>query len=200
MLNETFSVILKHSEMVLRSKDFFFFARVNSIQYTQFENDQKSLISNFWFLAACNFESIARFTRKLMKGDHLSDFHTFCNNGENKVEEQVHHFPALGQNKALLVMLQQISFVGSFAHLQYWMRRTKAFINQDYYSLRCLCRRFFKTNPPRSRCLKITEKVSFNIASEASFVYISLKGTKNGQFWRVFENQKLSVKQCYQTG
>ena len=51
-----------------------------------------------------------------------------------------------------------------------------------------------------TQCLKITEKVSFNIASEASFVYISLKGTKNGQFWRVFENQKLSVKQCYQTG
>ena len=44
-------------------------------------------------------------------------------------------------------MLQQISFVGSLAHLQYWMRRTKAFINQDYYSLRRLCCRFFKTLP-----------------------------------------------------
>ena len=53
-------------------------------------------------MAACNFESIARFTRKLVKGDYLSDFHTFCNDGENKVEEKVHHFPALGKNKALL--------------------------------------------------------------------------------------------------
>ena len=56
-----------------------------------------------------------------------------------------------------------------------------------------------------ARCLKITEKVSFNIASEASYVYILsgqklIKKAKNGPFWRVFENLKLAVKQCYQTG
>ena len=56
-----------------------------------------------------------------------------------------------------------------------------------------------------SQCLKITEKVSFNIASEASYVYILsgqklIKNAKNGSFWRVFENLKLVVKQCYQTG
>ena len=56
-----------------------------------------------------------------------------------------------------------------------------------------------------SRCLKITEKVSFNIASEASYVYILsgqklIKNAENGPFWRVFENLKLAVKQCYQTG
>ena len=51
-------------------------------------------------------------------------------------------------------------------------------------------------------CLKITEKVSFNIASKASYVYIlsGQKLIKNGPFWRVFENLKLAVKQCYQTG
>ena len=54
-------------------------------------------------------------------------------------------------------------------------------------------------------CLKITEKVSFNITSEASYVYILsgqkfIKNAKNGPFWRVFENLKLAVKQCYQTG
>ena len=42
-----------------------------------------------------------------------------------------------------------------------------------------------------ARCLKITEKVSFNIASEASYVYnLSgqklIKNAKNGSFWRVF--------------
>ena len=52
---------------------------------------------------------------------------------------------------------------------------------------------------------KITEKVSFNIASEASYVYILngqkfIKKAKNCPFWRVFENLKLAVKQCYQTG
>ena len=55
------------------------------------------------------------------------------------------------------------------------------------------------------RCLKITEKVSFNIASEASYVYILngqklIKNAQNGQFWKVFEKLKLAVKQCYQTG
>ena len=56
-----------------------------------------------------------------------------------------------------------------------------------------------------ARCLKITEKVSFNIVSKASYVYILsgqmlIKNVKNGPFWRVFENLKLAVKQCYQTG
>ena len=40
--------------------------------------------------------------------------------------------------------------------------------------------------------MKITEKVSFNIASEASYAYILsgqklIKNAKNGQFWRVFD-------------
>ena len=51
-----------------------------------------------------------------------------------------------------------------------------------------------------TRCLKITEKVSFNIASEASYVYILsgqklIKNAKNGPFWRVFEKPKV----CGQT-
>ena len=56
-----------------------------------------------------------------------------------------------------------------------------------------------------AQCLKITEKVFFNIASEASYVYILngqklIKNAKNGPFWRIFEKLKLAVKQCYQTG
>ena len=62
-----------------------------------------------------------------------------------------------------------------------------------------------RPNGTCSRCLKITEKVSFNNASDASYVYILsgqklIKNVKNGPFWRVFENLKLAVKQCYQTG
>ena len=56
-----------------------------------------------------------------------------------------------------------------------------------------------------TRCLKITEKVSFNFASEAIYFYILsgqklIKNAKNCPFWQVFENLKLVVKQCYQTG
>ena len=54
-----------------------------------------------------------------------------------------------------------------------------------------------------SQCLKIAKKVAFNIASEASDILSGqkfMKNGKNGQFWRVFENLKLAVKQCYQTG
>ena len=50
-------------------------------------------------------------------------------------------------------------------------------------------------HPPSLRCFKITEKVSFYIASEASYVYILsgqklIKNAKNGPFWRVFEIPK----------
>ena len=56
-----------------------------------------------------------------------------------------------------------------------------------------------------TQCLKIFPKVVFNIASEASYVYILrgqklIKNAKNGSIWRVFENMKLAVKQSYQTG
>ena len=49
------------------------------------------------------------------------------------------------------------------------------------------------------RCLKITEKVSFNIASEASYLYILsgqklIKNAKIGQLVQVFEYLKLAVK------
>ena len=57
----------------------------------------------------------------------------------------------------------------------------------------------------QAQCLKNTEKVSFTIASEASYVHILsgqklIKNAKNGPFWRVFENLKLAVKQSNQTG
>ena len=69
----------------------------------------------------------------------------------------------------------------------------------DYWLVDALVR------PIESQCLKFTEKVSFNIASEASYVYTLsgqkfIKNAKNGSFWRLFENLKLAVKQCYQTG
>ena len=47
------------------------------------------------------------------------------------------------------------------------------------------------------------KKVSFYIASEASYVYILsgqkfIKNARNGPIWRVFENLIYLVKQCYQ--
>ena len=51
-----------------------------------------------------------------------------------------------------------------------------------------------------SQCLKITQKVSFNIASEASYVYILsgqkfIKNAEKGQFLRVFDKPEV----CGQT-
>ena len=51
-----------------------------------------------------------------------------------------------------------------------------------------------------TRCLKITEKVSFNIASEASYFYILSRqrliiSANNGPFWRVF----FKTEACGQT-
>ena len=47
-----------------------------------------------------------------------------------------------------------------------------------------------------TRCLKITERVSFNIAREASYVYILsgqelIKDAKNGQFGEFLKNLRL---------
>ena len=56
-----------------------------------------------------------------------------------------------------------------------------------------------------AQCLKSTEKVAFNIASEASYVFyfewpkVDLKCQKCS-IWRFFENLKLAVKKFYQTG
>ena len=48
------------------------------------------------------------------------------------------------------------------------------------------------------------EKVSFNIASVASYVYILsgqkfIKNAKNGKFWRVFEELEFVAKHSEQT-
>ena len=53
--------------------------------------------------------------------------------------------------------------------------------------------------------IRTVEIVSFNMASEASYIYCLsgeklIKNAKNGPIWRLFENLKLAVKQCYQTG
>ena len=52
---------------------------------------------------------------------------------------------------------------------------------------------------------KSQKKVSFNIASEESYVYILsgqklIKNGEKGQFGEFFENLKVVIKQCYQTG
>ena len=55
-----------------------------------------------------------------------------------------------------------------------------------------------------TQCLKITEKIAFNIASERYICTLSgqklITNAKNGLFWRVFEKLRLAVKQCYKTG
>ena len=64
---------------------------------------------------------------------------------------------------------------------------------------------FHEDSPLLNTVFENHRKVSFNIASEASYVYILnwqklIKNAKNCPIWRVFENLKLAVKQSYQTG
>ena len=60
--------------------------------------------------------------------------------------------------------------------------------------------KFTVAQQTKIQCLKITQKIAFNIASEASYVYILsgqkfMKNAENGQFWRVFEK----LEACGQT-
>ena len=76
--------------------------------------------------------------------------------------------------------------------------------------LTCAVKRNLRSMPkllvfPSTQCLKIAQKVSFNIVSEASYVYILstqklIKNAKIISLRQFFENLKLAVKQCYQTG
>ena len=68
--------------------------------------------------------------------------------------------------------------------------------NWKFYELSILS----NNSSPLRQCLKIPEKVAFNIASEASYVYFLsgqkfIKNAKKGHFL----NLKLTVKQYYQT-
>ena len=65
--------------------------------------------------------------------------------------------------------------------------------------------RFMITTPEKSEDTVFENRRKSLIASEASYVYILsgqkfIKYAKKGPFWRVFENLKVAVKQCYQTG
>ena len=67
------------------------------------------------------------------------------------------------------------------------------------YSITWLQKSIKTSHWPKARSLKVTEKVSFNIGSEASYVYILsgqklIKNARNGQLWQVFEDLKLAVK------
>ena len=57
---------------------------------------------------------------------------------------------------------------------------------------------YFPKSFGKSQCLKVTEKVAFKIASQASYVYILsgqklIKNAKTSQFWRVFESLKMRL-------
>ena len=119
------------------------------------------------------------------------NFNFLINEGANQILcKQLKMIPLLFKS---FCHLAQISSFNSTSTLNTFVKRKKGKESTDQsYSL-------------ITRCLKITEKVSFNIASEASYVYIFsrqklIKNAKNGPFWRVFENLKHAVKQCYQTG
>ena len=97
-----------------------------------------------------------------------------------------------------------ISHANLVTHFNFRMKHMKIVLDSHYYF--CITHYFsadlayfsksFLQMCKCARCLKITEKVAFNIASEASCVYILsrqkfIKTAKNIQFWRVFETWSL---------
>ena len=98
-----------------------------------------------------------------------------------------------------------------FFHIEKWWmdsRYTLDSITRRVFSGKIIIRNSFHSKFQflnYARCLKIKEKVSFNVANVASYVDILswqkfIKNAKNGTIWRFFENLKLSVKQRYQIG
>ena len=66
-------------------------------------------------------------------------------------------------------------------------KRNLVVVRNAFYPPECLLFGWESVTNGSSRCLKITEKVSFNIASEASYVYNLggqkfIKNAKNGHF------------------
>ena len=60
---------------------------------------------------------------------------------------------------------------------------------------------YTKDKPKGSRCLKIAEKLRVKRATFTFWMDTSkLKLPKMVHFWRFFDNLKLAVKECYQTG
>ena len=88
----------------------------------------------------------------------------------------------------LLFLAERIGFIAL------WLKQFFYCLEKENEEQTCLMWAYEK-----AQCLKITEKVAFSIASEASYVYILsgqkfYKNAKNGQFWRVFENSDLCWK------
>ena len=105
------------------------------------------------------------------------------------------------QRPTMVVLWAGIStfFVETSVHgFKYIVEDTAALWEKLFWTI-TLALSLTTAGKPYTQCLKITEKVSFKFASEASYVYILsgqklIKNAKNGQFWRVFENLKLAVK------
>ena len=120
------------------------------------------------------------------------------------------------------------TFLWRFQHREYCARRTNSYQSRSSKIFSFVEKCTFETSnilglfsAAWTHCVKspnFVQKLIFvfivfenhienqiNIASEASYVYILsgqkfIKNANNGLFWLDFENLKLAVKQCYQTG
>ena len=88
-----------------------------------------------------------------------------------------------------------------------WLSRATALlrVEEERRKHEHLKQTLLKYAPQVHSVWKSSKKVSFNISSEACYVYILsgqklIKNDKNGPIWWGFDYLKLVVKQCYQTG
>ena len=94
------------------------------------------------------------------------------------------------QSRDLCILLYQKSFIRMESRVQYTSNQTSSAIfpqvTTHVNKMGVINQESASVFPAFTQCLKITEKVAFNI-----YIFGEQKLIKNGQFWRVFENLKL---------
>ena len=155
------------------------------------KKEAQVLIVRWFVLRVCISYFFLRSSLVHLRGDiHASHFMYSIWDGRHNVQ---HFLCQLGCSDITITIRDHSDLVGLW-------KRCSNFRSNFGHHLKIKIVEFLNNN---SRCLKTIEKVSFyKVASESSYDYIlsGQKFIKNDQFGRVFEDLKLAVRQCYQTG
>ena len=139
---------------------------------------------------------------------YMSDFQAFCTSSDTEKKKL-----QVSQEKAetlrinfQFVFVLRFEFFGKFFPSFFFFLQCWFFVPVIYRFEFGFSKKQAKNwDRSVSQCLKIPEKVSFNMASEASYFYILsrqmfIKNAKNRQYGKILKTCSLRSKKCYQTG